>query len=236
MNKKSSRFFPPCFAAGLERLFVAACALCALVLLAGCSPTLSVKAEGADGAAISFLTGFSDATARLVRSLLATVGADAGGDEPLFSAEDLRGVLEAGGFSKIDAKNVSSTTINASASYPNLRTGELAKTGILSRTATSLTLTLGPRQLWALYALSNEETQLYLELLMIPALSGDELTPAEYTSLLASLYGANFAGELAGGTLTLTLSSPDGKKRTSMKVTLGEILTLTEEKSWSITW
>lgn len=233
MNRKKSVLF----AAVVRAATVAAVITVAAFGCCSCSPTLSVRADGAEGVHLSFLTGFSDSTARLLRSMLAMTGAvDESVDKPLFSADDLRAVLESSGFTKIEAKNVSSTTINASALYQNLRLGELSKMGILSRTANSLTLTLGPRQLWTLYALSNEETQLYLDLLMLPALSGETLSVSEYNALLASLYGPSFAGEITGGTLTLTLSAPDGKKSTTTKLTLGELLTLAEERSWTITW
>ena len=112
----------------------------------------------------------------------------------------------------------------------------LAKTGILSRTKKSLTLTLGSIQFQALYAMLDEESQAYFDLMMIPALSDEKMTPAEYNELLASVYGQTFADEITGGSFSMTLISPDGKKRTTAKVTLGEILSLTAEKSWTVNW
>ena len=214
------------------------CALVAAMLsLTACAPELSIKAYGAEGTTMSFLTGFSESAARTLRSLIgAATGVEIDEAMPIFAPQDIHKVLEAAGFTKIEAKNVSPTTFNATATYENLRIGEFVKTGALTRTANSLTLTLGPRQFWTLYALSDEETQLYLDMLMIPALSGESLTPAEYTALLASLYGVVFENEITDGALSITLSSPDGSKRTTAKISLGEILTLTKEKSWTVTW
>ena len=104
------------------------------------------------------------------------------------------------------------------------------------RSKNSLTLTIGPAQLKRLYQLSSEEAQTYFDLLMIPALNDETMTVAEYSDLLASLYGKQFASDLTGGSLQLQLLSPDGKKKTEVNLPLGQVLTATSEKKWSVTW
>ena len=73
-------------------------------------------------------------------------------------------------------------------------------------------------------------------LMMIPALIGEKMSVPEYRELLASMYGPSFADEIVNGNLTINLSSPNGKKTLSKTISLGEILTATEEKTWSISF
>ena len=145
-------------------------------------------------------------------------------------------MLKATGLQQVSANSKDATTLFASGSARSISEITLAKTGILSRTKKSLTLTLGSIQFQALYAMLDEESQAYFDLMMIPALSDEKMTPAEYNELLASVYGQTFADEITGGSFSMTLISPDGKKRTTAKVTLGEILSLTAEKSWTVNW
>ena len=216
------------------RLAVAAALL---LLCSACSPSLTVTADDANGATLAFQASFSAATEKTLRALASSIsGSSSEGSIPVIAAQDVDAVLRESGFTDISAKNASATSISASARYPVLTEGALAHTGILTRTAQSLTLTVGAQQIYALYALCSEESRLYFDLLMLPAIEGGQLTVKEYNEQLAALYGKSFADEITGGTLTITLVAPSGKKRTTAKVTLGELLTLTAAKSWTVAW
>lgn len=207
-----------------------------LLAFCACSPDLTVQATGVDGATISFSTGFSKSTEQTLKSIVGAVSGEANDTAPLFNANDISAMLKATGLQQVFANSKDATTLFASGSARSISEITLAKTGILSRTKKSLTLTLGSIQFQALYAMLDEESQAYFDLMMIPALSDEKMTPAEYNELLASVYGQTFADEITGGSFSMTLISPDGKKRTTAKVTLGEILSLTAEKSWTVNW
>lgn len=212
-------------------------AVLASLFFAGCTPELSIQAVSSDGIQLSFQTGFSANAEKTLRALASSVsGSESDSSVPVISASDMQMILEDAGFTNITAKNASPTAISTTADYLATKQGELSKTDFVTRGEHSLTLTFGPRQFKSLYALSNEESQMYFDLLMIPALEDETLSVAEYNALLASLYGKSFADEITSGKLSVTLSSPDGKKRTNVSLSLGELLTLAEEKSWSVTW
>ena len=95
---------------------------------------------------------------------------------------------------------------------------------------------LGAEQFQAFYSLLSEEFRSYFDLMMIPGLIGEKMTAAEYEQLLSSMYGPTFAKDVVSGTLEISLSSPDGKKTLKDTISLGDILTLSETKTWKISW
>jgi hypothetical protein len=82
----------------------------------------------------------------------------------------------------------------------------------------------------------DEESKSYFDLLMVPALTGEEMNVKEYNELLPSVYGPELADEVTEGTLQIELKSPDGKKSVKDSITLGRLLTGTTTKSWSVKW
>ena len=214
----------------LTRFFFCTALALSALLFASCRPSISVKALGDDSATILFTTGFSESAARLLHSLT-------GSDEsvPLLNKADVLAVLEAVGAVDTSVTIPKSTEITATGTVPQLSKNRIvSSSGILKTDAHSLTLTLGGTQFAAFYELLNDEAKSYFDLLMIPALIGEKMTVAEYKELLASMYGPTFADEIVNGTVSIHLSSSDGRKKHSETMSLGEILTLTEETSWTL--
>ncbi len=201
------------------------------VFFTSCLPKLSVTAGKSDEAVIQFSTGFSKATAKTLQSV---TGADE--NAPLFSKDDILAVLNSAGAVETSANIPSSTEINAKGRLPELSKHPLSQTGLIKKTDHSITLTLGPKQITEFYEILSENAKSYLDLMMIPALIGEEMSVQEYKELLSSMYGPTFAEEIVSGKLTINLSSPDGKKKLEQTLSLGEILSAKEEQSWSITF
>lgn len=225
-----------------KKILTLAAALAAFFLLASCSPSISVHAKNSDDVQVDFSAGFSkQAESAILELFQAAAGITQGNQQinfdvaSIFSETEIENFLIGAGATNVSAKSTQDK-ISASLAINSLSTNPLAATGILTRTANSLSFTIGPEQLNALYEKLNEENQGYLDLLMIPALNDDEMTVAEYRGLLASLYGAELADEVCGGTLSIELKSPDSKKVISQKIPLGELLTLAESKTWSVSW
>ncbi|WP_191013374.1 hypothetical protein [Treponema zioleckii] len=196
-----------------------------------CTPQISVKATQGDGASISFKTGFSENAAKTLRSIsgLPENGA-------IFSAQDIILVLTDAGISDAKASTPSVTSLNASGNVPSVAKSELFKAMVLSRTKNSLTLTIGPKQIQEIYNRLDDESKSYFDLMLIPCLIGEKMSVKQYEDLLSSMYGPTFAKELVTGNLSILLESPDGKKTNKVSVTLGELLTLTDAKNWSVSW
>lgn len=203
--------------------------LSATFLFFSCKPHISIKAGTNNEATILFSTGFSENTAKTLKALR---GANT--NEPLFNKDDVLSLLKNAGASNTSASIPSPTEITATGTLASVSKNQLAKTGLLKKGEKSLTLTIGPAQIVAFYALLDDETKSYFDLMMIPALIGEKMSIAEYTDLLASMYGPTFADEIINGELTISLSSPDGKKNLKKSLTLGELLTTEKELSWKI--
>ena len=201
------------------------------LLFTSCLPQISIKAGANDEASIFFTTGFSEKTAKTLKNL---TGADA--SSPLFNKEDILLLLQSAGAINTSAAVPSSTEVSATGVIPEISKNQLAKTGFISKDEKSLCLTIGPKQITAFYALLNDDAKSYLDLLMIPSLIGESMSLPEYQELLASMYGPTFAEEITGGKLSITLSSPSGKKVLKENISLGEILCASEEKSWKLTF
>lgn len=204
--------------------------------LSACAPDITIQATASDGATVSFKTGFSKSAEQTIQAIIGTVSGGSDASASLFNADDITVMMQRAGLQNVTTVAPDATQIATKGTAQSLSVGALAQTHILTRTQKSLTLALGATQFQALYALLDEETQAYFDLMMIPALSDETMTPAAYNALLASVYGQTFADEITQGVFTITLRSPDGKKQTTAKATVGELLTLTAEKKWTVAW
>ncbi len=211
-----------------------------LLLCSACSPSLAIQANGADEATLTFKTGFSPLLEKTFKSMMQSVSgtndAQDAADAPLFSKENVAALMESAGLTHVTATNPNASTVTSKGNIVGISKSALAKADMLFRTKNSLSLALGPKQFQSLYAMLDEESQAYFDLMMIPSLNDDTMTPSQYEELLSSVYGQKFAEEITRGSLFITLSSPDGKKKTDIQVSLGEVLTLTEEKRWTVQW
>ena len=183
-------------------------------IFASCSPKISLAAKDLDSVEIKFSTAFPEATAKALRQMTG-----AGDEIPIFAEADIQNLLS------------QAETQNAKVSIP--AANELFSSGT---TANSLSFSLGAEQFQAFYSLLSEEFKSYFDLMMIPSLIGEKMTAAEYEQLLSSMYGPTFAKDVVSGTLEISLSSPDGKKTLKDTISLGDILTLSETKTWKISW
>ena len=194
-----------------------------------CLPQISVKAGANDEATILFSTGFSKATAKTLQA-----AANADENAPLFNKDDVLMVLNSAGAINTSATLPSPNEISTAGTLPNLSKHPLSLTGLINKTDKSLKLTLGPKQISEFYELLSDDAKSYLDLMMVPALIGEKMSVSEYRELLASMYGPSFADEIVNGKLTINLASPNGKKTLKDSVSLGELLTTVDEKSWTL--
>lgn len=195
-----------------------------------CGTTISVQAAKTGGADFSFKTGFSEVTAKTLRTISGLPE-----NSPIFSPDDIKEILTQAGIQKTKVRTPSSMQIESSGFVANAASA-ISKTNLFKQTANSLSITLGPKQIKEIYSHLGDESQSYFDMMMIPSLIGETMSKEDYRMLLASMYGPTFANELVDGKISIQLSSPDGRKTTKAESTLGEILTMTQEKSWKVIW
>lgn len=181
-------------------------------------------------------------------------------DMPLFSSAQIEKA-----FSTSDVKNlkvqtptVSSITVSGTALAPDEQTSVIEKDNMkianfITCTKNSLTLIVAPSTVQNLVASLPEEPKSYLDLLMAPVLTGEEMSEDDYISLIGAVYGEKMQKEFADASVKITLVPPEGcslKKsalsdtknvKTSLNkavftISLAEFLTLNSAKTFSITW
>ncbi len=208
-----------------------------LGLLASCSSRISICSSGADDVAVSFSAAFSPAAADSLRSLMDASGssADTQAGGAIFSSNEIKSFLTAAGAKNVTA-DAGAQKISAAGSVADVSKTVLSSCGILKTTPSSIAFSFGPDELSAFYENLTEDAQGSLDLLMIPCLNDEKMTVAEYSELLASVYGQTLADEITKGEILLELKSADSKKSLTDKITLGELFTLTKTKTWSLSW
>lgn len=184
---------------------------------------------GKDKAQVDFGSVFS----KVFIDTFGSVSGNSGEELPL-NSEGTKAILSNAGLKSVYAKSAGKT-LSASGIYDK-SSSALTESGIIKSSEKNLTVTLGPAQFKSLYSLLDEEGQSYFDLLMIPCLIDEEMSTEEYSELVASMYGSSFATDLTNGKLTLTLCSPDKSKKMPVQIKLGELFTMTESKSWTVSW
>jgi hypothetical protein len=169
-------------------------------LLSGCSPsvTLAVSANSANAA--SFYAEISPTAETLVRRFAGE------GTEIFDKAEITKSITKAGlSIDKIEFPK--KTGISVALTVPNLNT-VLGSAIAVSSTGKRLSFTLSRESLAKAIALMPASTGDYLELLMAPAFTGENLTAAEYESTIAAAYGKTVGAELMTSKLTVKVQCP----------------------------
>jgi hypothetical protein len=166
----------------------------------------------------------------------------------LFTTGDISKTLASAGLVSVSASVPDSEHFSFSGICPAQSSAAFAKTDFFAQTAHSLIVTLGPKEIQNMYNACNEETRGYLDLLMAPVITGEKMSVDEYSELLASVYGPLFAKELVSGTAVIMICAPQNVaqtaaknndssvKKITKKIQLGELLTLSSEKTWSVSW
>lgn len=198
------------------------------ILFCSCSPEIKVKMSRDNSVELSFQTGFSDNVSKTIKKITGMKESD-----PIISPNDMATFLTEAGATKVKANLPNKNEVKAEGTLQKIESSAFYATGFLKKDEKSLSLSLGPNEIKKLYDLLDENTKSYFDLIMIPALIGEEMSIAEYKMLLAGMYGKNFANEITDGTVVISVESPNGKT-TKITENLGNLLTLTQDKTWKV--
>lgn len=195
--------------------------------LMSCSAEFSVAAKK-DGTDFAVKTSF-DST--FLDSFKELVGIDK--SQSLFDENDFSQILKILNFTDISSAKDSENKFSSKGFLSSI---EMQKLGFIKLTENSISITLGPKEFEKIYENLDENSKSYFDMLIIPALIGEKMTFSEYKEILASMYGKKFADEITEGKISIKLCSPDRKKTEIHTEKIGEILSLSEEKVWSLSW
>lgn len=154
-------------------------------------------------------------------------GAGAAADFVIFDEASIREALSARGFTNISATAFDATHFSLSA--------DGALSDFVSATDSSLEFRLEPEAIRRAADALPEDTRYFLDLLMAPVLTGEEMGGTDYVDTVAAVYGASLADELERAAVTLTLASPGGDEA-AYSIPLVELLTLSDAKTYTLSY
>lgn len=256
------------------------CVLCAVlavgaVLFTSCESSISIKANKDSSTQIQVNADVGPIVYNTIKAVTAgmsemaasgnqasgTAKNDAGKDVPIFSAAEIKSGLSTGDMTDVSVSTptVSSLSINGKLSAPADQVSTLNDTNsvkvanFVTCTKNSLTLILAPAMIKQIGESLPQSTKSYLDLLMAPVFTGEQMSASEYIDVVAAVYGDELSKELASSAVKITLAVPDGTtiKKTSLSdaqnvktsagqvtfsIPLAEFLTLSATKTFSISW
>lgn len=261
LPRKTFRFFQ-------FRLNISLLVLLSLFLLCSCSPEIKIKiyppekqpGTGTSGLIFPGEIGFSAIPTKTASEAINRFAGVPEG-ESLFSEDTMKETLKGSNFNLIQfssGKNGSiSFTISTkdlNSSFKDYSEGEIPEIISLEQKNDSGTIqniaeiSINPENLNTILAHFPPETRDYIDILMAPVFTGEDLTTEEYIQLIKAAYGEKLAGELSGENLNLELEFPsknlkiflNGEEKSlsgnNLTIPLADFLTMSKGFSIKMVW
>jgi hypothetical protein len=205
--------------------------LLSVLFLSACTATIEIHPGTGGSTTAAYDAEFGDAFVEMMKSLSEE------NSGPLFDIQTITAQFHEAGIPGVNVSSRSDTSLKISASLPSGSKDPVSASGCISSTADSITLTISPEKLSALYTSLPETVKSYIDLFMAPVFNGDAVTAVEYTDLIASVYGKPLGDEVAAAQVNIVLYGPGGSgKKKKVTVPLTDILTASKPLSYTVTW
>lgn len=186
------------------------------------SADLSVNSDGSLG--VKFDTSFGKGFESLLKN---ATGAKDNQDVFFADSREISQDLAKSNFTNINvSSNKENSSLSVTAKAPSGKT-PLFESGLVKIVNQKIIVSISPKALQDYYNKSDEQTQMFMDLLMAPVFTGEEMTDTEYILLIGSVYGKSVADELKNSSFKLTLKNPDGTKG-EYNLPLVKLLTMDE--------
>ena len=218
---------------------ISAFVLSFLMLLgfSGCSSNLVLKAQKDLSSTVNLELHTGESLNSILKALFGSENLSV-----IMNTAEIKQALEGNDFYNVSAEVNSSAfelsgTIAASSNQNSSTQKGLMLKDFVECTPSSLTLTVNPEKLLSLYASLPQESAYLIDLFIAPVFTGEEMTEEEYVELIQAFYGESVASELQNAKLNVVLCSPSDKKiQKSFELPVLELLCLSEEKEFTISW
>ncbi|MDR1286024.1 MAG: hypothetical protein LBK08_00290 [Treponema sp.] len=220
------------------------------------SCTAGIKGRlAADGSGeFTVSTSLEPRTAALIRSLKSVAGPSPG-TEPVLDGESIaRSMSSAPGIRSVSFRNTDSRSIEGLLAVSHI--GEFlapagGKGGFITLEqgaggVSRLSIIMNRDSAPGILSLVSAEVSDYLAALMAPLVTGEDLTRAEYLSLVASIYGQGTADEIARGSIQAAVDFPGqvrsvrggscSGKTAEFTIPLLDLLVLETPLSYEVSW
>lgn len=243
-------------------------------VMTSCSSSITVQAKKDCSSDVQIQTDLGNTVLQTIKSVTAgmnQISSSANGstaapadtsatDKPVFSAPEISQALSQGDITNVVVQTPTSSSISVSGTLPapadqkmTLKQDGIKLANFITCTKNSLTLILAPETVLNVVKSLPEESQSYLDLLMAPVITGEQMSASEYVELVGAVYGDEMSKELASSAVKISLVTPAGvqlKKsslsdtknvktaadRVVFSIPLAEFLTLSTAQTFSISW
>ncbi len=216
--------------------FICLAVICACTFFCGCSLKVSLSENKSGEINFSFDAKISGAIKATLIELSSTqdkingIEAESGEQKNLNSilnTEAIQNELNAS-FENSYVAVTDDDTFILKTKLKSLKSLPFAKTEQGSQNK-KMILSISPDAIYEAFLKDNPSAKKYTAILMAPLFGDEEMTPEEYSDLLASVYGEDFAVELTGGSIEIEFI-PYGGKKLVQKIPVSELLTLSGTK------
>lgn len=242
--------------------------LLSVFMLSSCSPEIKIKiyppekqpGTGTSGLIFPGEIGFSAIPTKTASEAINRFAGVPEG-ESLFSEDTMKETLKGSNFNLVQfssEKNGSiGFTINTKdlnsvfKEYPREEIPEIIsieQKNESGKIQTIVQISINPENLNTILAHFPPETRDYIDILMAPVFTGEDLTTEEYIQLIKAAYGEKLAGELSGENLNLELEFPsknlkiflNGEEKSlsgnNLTIPLADFLTMSKGFSIRLVW
>lgn len=181
------------------------------ILLTSCGCDIILK-PAADGAEFTILLSFEKAFTDTFSALFPPDNEN----QLLFDEAQIKQTLETTGFEKVSVKNTSQNSLHISGKINKNGENPAVGSGIVEfADSGNIRLSFSAETLQKLYELLPFELKSYIDMLMAPSFTGEEISDEEYLDLVGTVYGEKVADELKDASVRFTVYTADGKTRFS---------------------
>jgi hypothetical protein len=176
-----------------------------IFLLCGCSPRIQIEVTEDGKTAFHISSTVKPQTAEIIRSVSAM-----GRGSPVLNVEAVKSSFLEAGFTAVSAVSMDGISLQADAAAESASRvfSVLNKAVVYNREGREFQLILSTETVPEILSLLPRETRGYLDLLMAPLFTGEALSGAEYTEMIAAVYGNTIARELSESVFEFTFTAP----------------------------
>ena len=211
-----------------SRYNAALLAIFTLAFFSSCTASVELRAHDDGSISATYEASFGNAFIALMRALTGER------DVPLFNIADMTQQFHEMGIGAVRISSPTDASLSIAATVPHNSHDAISQSECIMRTERSMTLACSPEQFAKLYESLPSTLQSYIDLFMAPSFSGDAMAKSEYLNLVASVYGKKLADEVAAAHVKITMRG--GNAEQSYAVPLVDLLTATEQISFSVAW
>jgi hypothetical protein len=172
----------------------------AIAILSGCSPAITISVADQAHESAVFDAEISATAENIIRRFT-------GNQQQIFDKAEITKSVTAAGLKIESLAFPKQTSIAIALTVPNFD-GMLGKAITVSQSAKSITFTLSRDSIKSALTLMPESTNEYLDLLMAPVFTDEDMSAEEYESVIAAAYGKTLADELKKSSFLITVRCP----------------------------